>query len=121
MGSRQNIIFILFLVVVVGLAAGWYFYFSTPSGSDLVSGDGAGTARLPEASSAAVRSGILGSIAAIKEIKLDTTILEEEAFTRLEKVQRPIVPEPERGRDNPFLPYKESLQPSASIPVSRAR
>ncbi|OGZ44917.1 MAG: hypothetical protein A3C84_01020 [Candidatus Ryanbacteria bacterium RIFCSPHIGHO2_02_FULL_48_12] len=118
MGGRQNIIFILFLVVVVGLAAGWYFYFSTPSASELVTG-GAGTVRLPEASSAAVRSGILGSIAAIKEIKLDTTILEEEAFTRLEKVQRPIVPEPERGRDNPFLPYREE---TVSVPIpSRGR
>ena len=108
--SRQNIIFIIVLILIVGLAAGGYMYFSRGSASGpLVVSD---TAPQSEAL-AATRQGILDNIEAVKSIKLDTTILTDPAFLRLQKVIRPPVEDPGVGRPNPFLPYKAKAVPAA--------
>lgn len=102
--SRQNIIFIVLLVAVVGLALLGYTYFSNNSGSALISTDTSAAS----ASLANARQGILGNIDAIRSIKLDITILSDPAFLRLQQVVRPPFPDPGLGRANPFLPYKSA-------------
>ena len=112
--SRKNIIFIVVLVAVAALALGGYVYLSgSASNQPLVT---------PDASSgqpqnlAGVRQDVLANIEAIKSIQLDTTILTDPAFLRLQKVVRPPVEDPGVGRPNPFLPYKAAPQ---TTPVRR--
>lgn len=112
--SRKNIIFIIMLVLVIGIAIAGYTYFSgnTPSGPLVTLGPGA----QPEAL-AVTREGILANIQAIKDIKLDVTILADPAFLRLQKVVRLPVEDPGVGRPNPFLPYKTKA--AVASPPSR--
>jgi len=112
--SRKNIMFIIMLVLVIGIALAGYMYFSgnAPSGPLVALGPGV----QPEALAVA-REGILANIQVIKDIKLDVTILTDPAFLRLQKVLRPPVEDPGVGRPNPFLPYKTKTP--ASTPSSR--
>lgn len=110
MGSsgKNNIVFLIFILAIAGLGAGWYFYYSSPEDQALVVTEG-GIAENPNAAN--VRMSVLGNIQAIESIRLDTTILNDPDFLRLQKVPRPFFPSPEVGRDNPFLPYKAAISP----------
>ena len=115
--SRQNIIFIIALVVLVGGAILGYIYFSkgAPSSGALITSD----ADVGSGDLATVREGVLDNIKAVKDLKLDVTILSDPAFLRLQKAVRPSVPDPGKGRANPFLPYKASVSPSPSPTTPR--
>ena len=105
--------FVVILALIAGAGLAWYIYFynGSPDTGGVVS----------TADSGGVRSGILSNIEVLKSIKLDTTVLSDPAFARLQKVILPVVAEPSVGRPNPFLPYKAKTAPSPSSRGGAAR
>lgn len=96
---RKNIIFIVLVVIILVAGLVWY-YSLEPDQTD----SGQRAAALDNEFST-IRDAILGNIQALEAIRLDTTILEDEAFLRLREIRRPAV-RIETGRPNPFLPLQ---------------
>lgn len=97
---RKNIIFIILVVAILVAGVVWYY--------SLEPGQGVDTPGVVEGSDnefSRVRDQILANIQALEAIRLDTTILQDEAFLRLRELQRSSM-RIEAGRPNPFLPYQ---------------
>ena len=96
---RKNIIFIVLVVVII--VAGLVWYYSLEPSQD----GGGQDAPVSGNEFSVVRDQILANIKALEAIRLDTTILQDEAFLRLRELQRSSI-RIEAGRPNPFLPYQ---------------
>ena len=95
---KNNLFFVLGLTLLGGIGVFWFFMRGT---GEEISADGI----IEQPSKfAAARAEMLGTIATLKEIHLDISVLDEPAFQALTEVpQPPVVPFTARKR-NPFIP-----------------
>lgn len=96
---RKNIIFIVLIVVILVAGLVWYYSLEPSQSGDTKN------ATDSDNEFSRVRDEILANIQALEAIRLDTTILQDEAFLRLRELQRSSI-RIEAGRPNPFLPYQ---------------
>lgn len=96
--AKKNLIFIIALVVIAGGGIVWLAW---QGGGDEVLE--AGDDREHPSQYAAVRAEILSTIATLQAVRLDISVLDDQAFRSLSEVPRP-VKEPTVRRRNPFVP-----------------
>ena len=98
---KKNLFFIGGLLLIGGLGLYWLM----AGGNDEPSADADGIIKKPS-QYAAVRAEILHTVAMLKAVKLDVTILDEPAFRSLSEVPRLWEQEPFKvgERRNPFVP-----------------
>lgn len=123
-GILRNIII---LVVVVGLGiAGYSMFFKKDSGSATGLATTAGEGTTAESSQSATANAAVGRefltlLLNIRSIELNESIFESKAFTNLQNFSRPLPPDPNPGRPNPFAPLGvDSAGTSTQVSTSNA-
>ena len=130
--SKKSLIrnIIIFVVVFALAVVGYKFFFGSKTATPALqttSGLGVGTTTTPSATTSAASSAVGGDFLSlllnIQSIKLDDSVLSSKAFTVLQDFNRPIPPDANPGRTNPFAPIGVdsgaiSTQVSTSSPSS---
>lgn len=96
---KKNLIFVIALVVIVGGGIVWFVW---QGGGDEVLEAGGGIEH--QSQYALVRAEILSAIATLQAVRLDVSVLDDQAFRSLSEVPRPVTKEPAVRRRNPFVP-----------------
>ena len=118
---------IIILAVVVGLGAVGYKYFlakpaATTTDSGLATTAGVSTdpsvAATADANVTTSSNQFLSLLLDVQSIKLDSTLFASPSFTTLQDLSRPIVPDTNPGRANPFAPLGQDTTAQASAQVT---
>ncbi len=122
---------IIILAIMAGLGYGGYRLFfadkapaAPASGLQTTAGLGAGTSATPNlattstTSDSAIGSDFLDTLLSVKSISLDESIFTNKAFTILQDFNRPIPPDTDPGRVNPFAPIGADGVAASSVMVS---
>ncbi len=95
--GRNNILTMIFILIVLGLGYMWYSYLKSRPSSSLRSVSSALPAEGKE---------FLALLKTLESLKLDLSFFQDPAFQSLKEVQEPLPAPSSRGRLNPFLPIK---------------
>ena len=111
---KKTLSTLVILLVVAGLAFGAYKYFiakpAAPAGTDGGLSTTAGvatdpvTTATPDADVSSAANEFLTLLLSVQSIKLDDTLFANPSFTTLQDLSRPITPDTNPGRKNPFAP-----------------
>ncbi len=121
-GGRAIVRTFIILIVVGGIGFAGYKMFlepkvvgNTPSGSDglvTTAGVGVGTSATPDVtnpsttgmSSEQIGNDFLTTLLSVKDIRIESELFTSTAFTALQDFSRPLLPDNNPGRPNPFAP-----------------
>ena len=96
---KQNLFFIIGIILIGGVSVYWFLGRGVEENVE----DDTGVIKQPS-QFAAVRAEILGTIAILKQIRLDITVLDEPAFKSLTEAPEPPDKPTVVGKRNPFVP-----------------
>ncbi len=137
-GGKSIIRFLIIILVVGGLGGVGYKYFlggnldiaqNTGDGLVTTAGTGTGTSAVPDLSASGVNTqsseqignDFLMTLLSVRSIKIDSTVFTSQAFTSLQDFSRPLLPDNNPGRPNPFAPLgSDTTTISTQISTSNA-